>query len=60
MSQSPTDSLATIEDNTLYGEGVYREEVSREEISGEEQSQVSDTAVRTSTRCLPLIMGSQP
>ncbi|KAF9728421.1 hypothetical protein PMIN01_11941 [Paraphaeosphaeria minitans] len=46
MSQSPTDSLATIEDNTLY-EAVYREGVSREEVyrevyREEMQSQLAD------------------
>ncbi|KAF2682011.1 hypothetical protein K458DRAFT_419976 [Lentithecium fluviatile CBS 122367] len=48
MSQSPTDSLSTIPDNTLYEEGynakegVPREGVSREEACREEQSQLAD------------------
>jgi hypothetical protein len=49
MSQYPTGSLAPIEDSTLY-EGVYIVRVIREELCGDEQSQVSATAVYTSTR----------
>jgi hypothetical protein len=64
MSQSPADSLSTIEDRTLYDgvynvkEGVPREEVSKEEVRGAEQSQVSDTAVRI-TRRLPVIVAGR-